>query len=119
MTRILVVAVLCSLVWIAGCGCGDRAASRQVKIVELYGYKFGANVPFEVDTSMLDPSIQTKRLEQTDSCGAPISTVEFTSDRPIKILIVPAAYTPTTNSAQPADKPTPPKARLGAQQKSS
>ncbi|MDB5325735.1 MAG: hypothetical protein JWM57_1304 [Phycisphaerales bacterium] len=88
--RVMTLAIGFLLVTLAiGCGCGDRAAYRSITITEMRGVDSGAWGPIEVDTSQL-PGIERGRAEHADGCGNPISELRLFSNRPIKIMIVPA-----------------------------
>lgn len=77
---------------ICGCGCGDRAASRQLTIVEVGGVSSGEWGPMVVDTSQLPPGSVRSRSENDKSsgCYSPKSILQIFPNCPIKVLIVPA-----------------------------
>jgi hypothetical protein len=93
MRAVMFVGLLTVSVFVSGCGCGDRAAIRQVQLTELYGSNSGPWGPIEVDLSQLPADAVLSRVEKNGSCGAPITEIRIQPNQPFKVVIVPIAQT--------------------------
>jgi hypothetical protein len=89
MRTITWIGLLPLLASLAGCGCGDRWGSRELRLMEMRGTGSGPWGPIEVDMSQLPPDATLKRVEKQGSCGSPIVELQIFANRPIKIVIVP------------------------------
>lgn len=83
-----IVAALISFVLLAGCGCGDTPATRQLQITEYVGWPSGSG-PIIVDFAQLPPGSVEKRIERKDACGHPITELRIGANCPIKVVLVP------------------------------
>src|SRR2546425_5021977 len=81
--------LMAATLFVCGCGCGDRAAIRQLQLTEMFGSNSGPWGPIEVDLSQLPPGAVKKRVEKEGTCGAPITELQIFPNHPIKVVIMP------------------------------
>lgn len=76
---------------LAGCGCGDVAAQREAKIVQLDATGDPSpGQPFEIDASRLPADWGAVRVEQSkDFCGSPVTTINVPQGHGIRIILAP------------------------------
>jgi ankyrin repeat protein len=107
MTAIRLVALFVGVFFLAGCGCDDTVARRELDLNAIEGAP-GQSVPIAIDTSQLPQAKIDNRVERKDGCGNPITELTIFSNVSIKVVLV-----PVTQPAQPcpasntANGPTP------------
>jgi hypothetical protein len=79
------VLAIAAMIAAGGCGCGDRVAFRDLQIRQHRGPATWDAYELEVD-----PSLIAERRDAKDGCGNPVTELRLTTDKPVKILIVPA-----------------------------
>jgi hypothetical protein len=69
---------------VAGCGCGDTVAVRQVQISQWRGSGTWHAIEVEVP-----PEIVEEKIERKDKCGNPVTELRLATDLPVRVIVVP------------------------------